>query len=163
MDTENNTFNEKEFHQDVKQVYFGDLHPWVINKKHDKMAKVIYNPIHSNPEYMDARHGQGKTVSTWIFTEDEGLAEHISDTKFNLLIDFTVEPNASVGLHRHNDKEEIYYIIEGEIEMTTVHPDGREHTELLRTGDAHFVKLGQAHYGTAGPNGARILTVCINR
>ena len=37
-----------------------------------------------------------------------------------------------------------------------------EHTETLGRGDAHVVKLGQAHYGIAGPRGARFIAVAMH-
>ena len=42
------------------------------------------------------------------------------------------------------------------MEMTTVSPEGKSETALLRAGDAHALKLGQGHYGKAGKDGARL-------
>lgn len=79
------------------------------------------------------------------------------------LIDATLEPNASIGLHTHLRTEEIYYILEGSIRMTTVSPNGQELSDVLFPGDAHLVKLGQSHYGSAGPDGVRFLAVPIRK
>ncbi|MBP7548431.1 MAG: cupin domain-containing protein, partial [Corallincola sp.] len=82
-------------------------------------------------------------------------------TPFNLMVDFVVAPNGAIGLHRHDDKEEIYYLLEGEIRMTVVTASGDHHSFDLYPGDAHLIRLGQAHYGVAGPQGARMIAVCV--
>lgn len=127
------------------------------------MANVVYDPAHENLSYQDARKGHGKDFATWIFSEEEGLKENLFTTNFELMIDATLEPNASIGIHFHDRTEEIYYILEGNIRMTTVGPDGKELTAELSAGDAHLVSLGQAHYGTAGPDGVRFLAVAIRK
>jgi hypothetical protein len=43
--------------------------------------------------------------------------------------------------------------------MTTVLEDGREITATLHPGDAHGVRLGEAHWCRAGPAGCRFLAV----
>jgi hypothetical protein len=50
-------------------------------------------------------------------------------------------------------------VLEGQLSMTTVLADGREVTATLRPGDAHGVRLGEAHYGRAGAEGCRFLAV----
>jgi hypothetical protein len=46
--------------------------------------------------------------------------------------------------------------------MTTVASDGQAVTAHLKPGDAHAVRLGQAHYGVAGPDGARFIVVAVD-
>jgi len=160
---EKHLFNGDDFHSRVKKVYFGETGP-VIYKKAAEIAVVEYPVLHHNPAETGIRAGGGgKAVSRWIFSEDNGQAEGLSSTDFNLMIDFSLEPGACMGLHLHHDKEEFYYILAGSITLTTVDTDSREYTEELHTGDAHMTRLGQGHYGQAGPEGVRILTVCVNR
>lgn len=150
------------FHNKIRQVYFGS-YDWAVNKKKELMANVVYDPAHENLAYQDERKGHGKDFATWIFSEEEGLKENLFTTQFELMIDATLEPNASIGLHTHLRTEEIYYILEGRIRMTTVGPDGKELSEQLSAGDAHLVRLGQSHYGSAGPDGVRFLAVAIRK
>lgn len=151
------------FHTAVNRVYTGAL-GWAVNKKHDQMARVLYEPAHENTAFEDpARRGQGRDVATWVFSEEPGLEEGLFETGFELMIDARLEPEASVGLHRHAHTEEIYYMLEGSLTMTTVGTDGAPHTETLLPGDAHMVKIGQGHYGTAGPDGARFIAVAMRK
>lgn len=155
-------FSGDEFHGSVKKTYFGELQPSQI-KSADLMARVEYAPLHSNPDFEGTRRGSGKAVSTWVFSEDGELRDGLSETGFNLFIDFRVEPHAEIGFHVHYDKEEIYYLLEGSVEMTLVDRDGREYSGLMKPGDAQFVRLGQGHYGKAGAEGARVITVCVGK
>lgn len=150
------------FHSQIQRVYRGAL-GWAVNKKRELMAKVLYNPAHENLQYEDARRGNGKDYATWIFSEEEGLRENLFATNFELMIDATLEPGASIGLHRHQRTDEIYYILGGSIRMTTVSPRGEEHSEEIMEGDAHLVRIGQGHYGTAGPEGVRFIAVAIRK
>jgi len=152
----------EKFHNEIKRVYFGS-YDWAVNKKKENMAHVLYEAVHENRSFQDARRGRGKDYATWIFSEEEGLREGIFASTFELLIDAKLEPLASIGLHRHDATEEIYYLLEGSIQMTTVAPSGEERTEELVAGDAHAVKFGQAHYGTAGPEGVRFIAVAFRR
>ncbi len=126
------------------------------------MAHVLYEAVHENRAFEDARRGSGKDYATWVFSEEEGLREGIFSSGFELLIDAKLEPFASIGLHRHVATEEIYYILEGNIQMTTVAPSGEEDTQELAAGDAHAVKFGQSHYGTAGAEGVRFIAVAFS-
>jgi mannose-6-phosphate isomerase-like protein (cupin superfamily) len=152
----------EKFHKEIKRVY-SDSFDWAVNKKKANMAHVLYEAVHENREYQDERRGRGKDYATWIFSEEEGLREGIFASCFELLIDAKLEPLASIGLHCHDSTEEIYYILEGSIQMTTVAPSGKEHTEELVAGDAHAVKFGQSHYGTAGPEGVRFIAVAFRK
>lgn len=155
------SYSGDEFHTDVRRVYFGTVGAAVF-KKSGLMAQVRYPVLHANPDYTGVKGGGGGgAVSRWIFSEDGGWAEGLSQCGLNLMIDFTMEPGAMMGYHAHMDKEEFYYILEGSIKLTTVDKDGLEYTEVLSAGDAHMVRLGQGHYGLAGPEGVRIITVCV--
>lgn len=56
------------------------------------------------------------------------------------LHDSTLMPKAYIGLHPHEDTEEIYFIIEGEGEMRV---DGK--AIRVTTGDACLIKRGSSH------------------
>jgi len=152
--------NGNHFHEQIRRVYFG-RYEWAVNKKREDMAKVVYDPAHENLAYDDARRGKGKDYAVWIFSEEEGLRENLFESDFELMIDATLEPNAAIGLHHHHSTEEIYYVLDGAIEMVTVDGNGREHSQKLMAGDAHFVARGQWHYGIAGADGARFIAVAM--
>ena len=147
------------FHATVRKVYSGAL-GWAVNKRGEHMARVLYEPAHENAAFDDAeRRGHGKDFATWVFSEERGLEEGLFSTGFELMIDARLEPNASIGRHEHPRTDEIYYVLEGSIRMTTFDAGGREHTEDVRAGDAHLVRRGQGHHGTAGPEGVRFIAV----
>ena len=54
-------------------------------------------------------------------------------------------------------------MLEGQLSMTTVLPDGREVSATLHPGDAHGVRLGESHWGRAGAEGCRFLAVGFRR
>ena len=151
----------EQFHeQPLAPLYAGELGE-VVYKQQAAMAQVLYQPCHVNPEQKGIAAGQGQTRTTWVFAEDGNAHDGISQTGFNLFVDFSLEPHASIGLHRHDDKEEIYYLLEGQITMTVEPAAGPVVTFTMNPGDAHFIRLGQAHYGVAGPQGARLIAVCV--
>ncbi|HUJ27348.1 MAG TPA: cupin domain-containing protein [Myxococcales bacterium] len=150
----------EEFHQHVKRVYDGEL-SWAVNKRDEQMARVLYQSPHENQAETGDRRGHGRDFAKWVFSEEPGLQEHLFATKFELCIDARLEPGAAVGLHFHDHTEEIYYLLEGELRMTTVERGGRESTATLRAGDAHMVKLGQGHFGVAGAQGARFIAFAV--
>lgn len=149
-----------EFHASDAPVYRGPV-GWAVNKRADRMARVVYEAPHENRAEVGARRGHGKDYAVWVFSEEGDKAERLLETPLELMIDATFEAGAAVGLHRHEHTEEIYYLISGSITMTTVSASGEEHTETLRAGDAHLVKIGQSHFGIAGPEGARCIVVAI--
>jgi len=147
-----------EFHRQIKRVYNKKL-DWAVNKKSENMAHVLYEPTHFNNNYEDSRRGKGKNFAKWIFSEQIGTEENLFHSGMELVIDSYLEPFAAIGLHYHHNDEEIYYILEGSISMTTVNSDNQESTQDLFPGDAHAVKQNQGHYGTSGENGARFLAI----
>ena len=152
----------EEFHKNRGKVYSKEL-GWAVNKKHKYMAKVLYEPVHENKAFEGEKRGKGKNFATWILSEEEGIKEGIFSTNFELMIDARLEPNASIGLHYHTTTEEVYYILEGTIDMVTVSENGDEFRQKLCKGDAHFVKLKQGHYGTAGKKGVRFIAVAVRK
>jgi mannose-6-phosphate isomerase-like protein (cupin superfamily) len=148
------------FHSEVRKVYCGEL-DWAVNKRSELMARVLYVAPHQNLAEAGDRRGHGKDFATWIFSEEPGLEERLFSTRFELAIDARLEPGAAIGLHFHDRTEEIYYLLAGQLEMTTVERGGRESTATLRAGDAHLVRLGQGHTGVAGPEGARFIAFAV--
>jgi mannose-6-phosphate isomerase-like protein (cupin superfamily) len=152
------------FHQPGARVYAGEVGE-VIHKRAELMARVLYTAPHENRTFPegDDRRGHGRDWANWIFSEEPGLAEGLFCCGLELVIDARLEADAAVGLHVHRETEEVYYLLEGELRMTTVLPDGREETHALGPGDAHGVRLGQGHYGRAGPAGCRFIAVAVRR
>jgi Cupin domain len=143
------------------RAYYGGDPGWAVNKRGERMAHVVYDPSHPNPGETGPRAGHGRNLATWVFCERDGDGEGLFATPLKLVVDSRLEPGAAIGLHRHDDNEELYYVLEGRVTMTTLAPDGQQATATLSAGDAHAVRLGQAHYGVAGPDGARFLVVAI--
>lgn len=148
------------FHGSGRPVYDSPLGA-VVNKRREHMAQVRYEAVHRNDAESGDRRGHGLAWGRWVFAEEPGLAEGLFESGFELMMDTRVAPNAAIGLHRHEATEEIYYVLEGELEMTTVAADGQETTAVLRPGDAHLVRRRQSHWGKAGPSGARFIAVAM--
>jgi len=150
----------EQFHVPGASVYAEPLGP-AIHKRSEAMARVVYTAVHENRAFPtgDDRRGHGRDHATWVFSEEPGLAEGLFQGGLELMIDARLEPGAAIGLHRHLVTEEVYYLLEGQLSMTTVLADGREVTATLRPGDAHGIRLGEAHWGRAGPEGCRFLAV----
>jgi quercetin dioxygenase-like cupin family protein len=148
------------FHREVRRVYDGTL-GFPLNKSGARMAHVRYVAPHENRAESGVRRGGGNDWATWVFAEESGIAERIFTAPLELIIDARLEPGAAIGLHVHAETEEVYYILEGELTMTSVAADGREGTTTLRPGDAHAVTIGQGHFGVAGPEGARFIAVAV--
>ncbi len=146
------------YHERIRRAYSGGYH-WALNKTRALMAKVLYQAPHRNDGERGIKRGAGNDWATWVFSEEPGTEEHIFRSGLELMIDARLEPHAAIGLHTHDVTEEVYYLLEGTLEMTTVGIDGAEHTAVLGPGDAHFVRIGQGHYGRAGPEGARFVAV----
>ena len=150
-----------EFHKNINKVYSGNIN-WAVFKKDENMAKVLYEPAHPNQNYSDYRKGEGKLYSKWIFSEEPETQERIFTSNFDLLIEAELEPNASIGLHKHLRTEEIYYVIDGDL-LVYIKDDNGELEESIRLnkGDAHMVRIGQSHACKAGEYGAKFLTIGI--
>jgi mannose-6-phosphate isomerase-like protein (cupin superfamily) len=153
-------FDAEHFHSEVRRVYAGPI-SWAVNKDRRQMAKVLYRAPHENCRETGVRRGAGHDWARWIFSEEPGLEERIFRAPLELMIDARLEPDVAIGLHWHRETEEVYYVLEGTLTMTTVADDGREETRTLAAGDAHAVKIGQGHFGIAGPEGARFIAVAV--
>ena len=100
-------------------------------------------------------------VANLLFCDRAADGEGIFSTTVRVVIDSWIEPNASVGLHAHIDNEEIYYLFEGRLTVTTIAADATVATAELSPGDAHACLLGQSHSCVAGVQGARVLSVSV--
>jgi len=154
----------EQFHVPGGRVYEGEIGE-VIYKRSAAMARVLYTTPHENTAFPegDDRRGRGRDFATWVFSEEPGLAEGLFCCGLELIIDARLEPDASVGLHMHRETEEVYYLLEGALTMTTVMRNGGERTLSLGPGDAHGVRLGESHYGRAGARGCRFIAVAFRR
>lgn len=150
----------EEFHTSGRAFYDGVV-GWAVNKRGSLMARVVYDPSHPNPHETGDRAGHGRNLATWVFCERDDDGERLFAAPLRLVIDSRLDPGAAIGLHLHTDNEELYYLLEGRLTMTTVAAKGQNATIEMRPGDAHAVRLGQAHYGVAGPEGARFLVVAV--
>jgi quercetin dioxygenase-like cupin family protein len=146
------------FHGEGRPVYDGEL-GWAVYKRADAMATVAYEASHANPDEAGDRRGHGRNIATWVFSEEASNAEGLMRSGIELVMDSRLAPGASVGLHVHDRTEEVYYLLEGELTITTVGADSREATATLRPGDAHLIRVGQAHFVVAGPSGARFMAI----
>ena len=163
-DDERSYVPAERFHIPGGRVYGGEVGE-AIYKRSALMSRVLYIAPHENQGFPegDDRRGRGRDFATWVFSEEPGLAEGLFSCGLELIIDARMEADASVGLHLHRETEEVYYVLEGALTMTTVLPDGREVTQPLGPGDAHGVRLGEGHYGRAGPSGCRFIAVAVRR
>ncbi len=73
---------------------------------------------------------------------------------FNVMI---LEPGVSIGEHRHEGSEEVYWVLEGRAEVTD---EGQ--AALLEPGDALLTRDGQSHsLRNPGPGRLRFLAVLV--
>ncbi|GGA65115.1 hypothetical protein GCM10011369_03160 [Neiella marina] len=127
-------------------------------KQSANMATVRYQPAHHNPQAPLAQQGQGETLGTWVFNEEKGKAEGLLASSIELMMDSKLAPHATIGLHQHQQTEEIYYLLEGQLNIELHRAD--EQLQLqLNPGDAHLIRPGESHFVQAGPDGARIIVI----
>lgn len=146
------------FHAEGRPVYREPL-GWAVYKRAAAMATVAYEATHFNADEVGDRRGHGRNTATWVFAEEPGLAEGLMTSGMELVIDARLAPGAAIGLHEHDRTEELYYVLEGALAVTTLDAAGREATATLAPGDAHLIRVGQRHFAVAGPEGCRFLTV----
>ncbi|MDB5100951.1 MAG: hypothetical protein JWM80_5372 [Cyanobacteria bacterium RYN_339] len=148
------------FHREGGVVYDAPL-DWAVYKRGAQMARVVYEATHANAAETGDRAGHGRNEATWVFAEEPGIAEGLCASPLDLFIDARLAPHAAIGLHEHTTTEEVYYMLEGSLVVTTLAADGRESTSELLVGDAHLIRVGQSHFAVAGPDGARFVTVAV--
>ena len=154
----------EQFHVPGARVHSEPVGP-AIHKRAEAMARVVYTAVHENRAFPlgDDRRAHGRDHATWVFSEEPGLEENLFQGGLELMIDARLEPGAAIGQHRHASTEEVYYVLEGQLTMTTVIADGQEVSAVLRPGDASGVRLGESHWGRAGPQGCRFLAVAFRK
>jgi mannose-6-phosphate isomerase-like protein (cupin superfamily) len=135
----------------------------VIAKQAEHMARVKYDEVHRNVAYQDERRGRGVLVATWVVSEEPGLAEGQLESGLELVIDAVLEPHGAIGLHTHTRTEEVYYLLEGALTMWTHEGESAPMRFDMKPGDAHVVRIGQAHHGVASEAGARFIAVAVRR
>lgn len=143
----------EQFHDGDAPVYDspGQTQPEACHYRHaDGMAVVNYPGSHG---------GQGKLSGRWVFCEEPGKAEGVLQSGIELFMDSVLEPHATIGLHRHSDTEEIYYLLEGSLQIQLTLACGETLEKTLHAGDAHLIQPGQQHVVKAGAQGARIIVV----
>ncbi|MDO6763825.1 cupin domain-containing protein [Agarivorans sp. 1_MG-2023] len=148
-------FKEQQFHGGDDPLYLGNGHSF---KQAEHMATVVYQPAHLNHNAPQGMQGKGRLDGTWIYSEEPDKAEGILDSGIELVMDSSLEANASIGLHQHTHTEELYYLLSGELQITVV--DGeQQQTQHLKAGDSHCIHPGQSHFVQAGEDGARFIVV----
>lgn len=80
------------------------------------------------------RGGEGSVTITHIMDANDLKG------KARLIGQISVEPGGSIGLHPHEDEEEIYYILSGKALVTD---DGQE--QIMGPGDAVLTGGGRSH------------------
>ena len=82
------------------------------------------------------RGGKGTIEIQSIFTPEEFKGNS------RLIAKIKVNPGCSIGMHEHDDEEEIYYVIRGEATLTDSTLDKEV---ILKPGDASLTLGGQSH------------------
>jgi quercetin dioxygenase-like cupin family protein len=156
-------FSEEEAKDQGFQFYPPGEIDWAVVKESSKIPTVVYNAPHKNYQYTDERGGRGLDYAKWVLNEEPGWAEGLAESPLELFIDAYLEPNASVGEHFHSRTEELYYILEGSMELTVLRENGQKRHYSLSKGDAHLLKVGQGHFAIAGNQGVRFITVGVRK
>ncbi|MBD1388096.1 cupin domain-containing protein [Neiella sp. HB171785] len=147
----------EQYHQTDAPTYAGQTDG--SHKQSALMARVRYQPAHHNPDAPAAQQGQGETLGTWIFNEEANKAEGLLASNIQLMMDSTLAPHATIGLHQHQDTEEIYYLLEGQLSIELHRAGEPAKTLQLHPGDAHLIRPSESHFVQAGADGARIIVV----
>ncbi|MCL2233107.1 MAG: cupin domain-containing protein [Treponema sp.] len=85
-------------------------------------------------EMEKARGGVGITVFNHLLEKTEMRANCRMFTRI------TLEPGNSIGVHKHEEEEDVYYILKG---VATVNDNGE--TVTLHPGDVAFAQSGDSH------------------
>jgi mannose-6-phosphate isomerase-like protein (cupin superfamily) len=150
------TLTSEEYHHGNEPTYDGEN--GISFKKSEHIAEVAYTPSHWNPDAKEGLTGEGKTTGRWLYNEEPGKSEGILESDIELIMDSQLEPNASIGLHKHIDTEEIYYLLTGTLTITLIQ-DQHETTLTLHSGDTYRVAPGESHFIKAGDGGARFMVI----
>jgi len=83
----------------------------------------------------NARGGKGSYLCEYILEKEELLGHGRGFGRF------TYKPGVSIGMHRHFDEFEIYYVVSGE--GTFFGDDGKP--EPIKAGECGIIGVGEAH------------------
>ena len=89
-------------------------------------------------------------------TKDGSTIRELHHTQAQSLAEASLEPGQATERHYHARSEEIYLITAG---GGVLEVDGE--TREVRPGDAVVIPPGAWHELTAGPDGARLLCMCV--
>lgn len=161
----NDYINGFDFHNSNPKIYKLNNEP-ADNyfKQSDRMAKVVYQKAHENSSFIDSdpRHGIGNNFCKWITSEQNDTAENFSFNKnLNGILESYLEPNASIGWHKHIDTEEYYYMLEGNLFVECLDNDNVLYQKEIKAGDLHRISKGMSHYAKAGLGGAKFLAIIV--
>lgn len=83
---------------------------------------------------VNMRDGDGQVLVTGIFSKEEMM------NRSRLFSTLTLEPGCSIGLHRHENEQEYFYILKGD----PVYIDDDEEIQLYQ-GDSTICEDGHCH------------------
>jgi mannose-6-phosphate isomerase-like protein (cupin superfamily) len=75
------------------------------------------------------------------------------------MFDTWLDGGVAIGWHRHDDTDELYYVLSGTLTVACGPDIGSADVVELRGGDVHRLRAGNGHAALAGPDGARIVVV----
>jgi len=152
--------SEEEFHNGNIPVYTpqGD-EKHARFKMQEGIANVVYVPAHENVAAPKGLEGSGQLIGKWLYNEQPDKQERLLKSTIELFMDSTLAPYASVGLHKHIDTEEIYYLLEGQLTIDLIDKNGVGITQIINPGDTHLIQPGESHFVEAGAQGARFMVV----
>lgn len=153
------------FHSSNPKIYADENSPGDrFFKRSSMMARVVYRNAHENADYPEGtpKHGKGLNFCKWIASEQHDTAEHFSfNGNLNGILESRLEPNASVGWHRHYDTEEYYYVLEGSMYVECMDANGNTYGRTVTAGDLHRISVGMSHYAEAGADGVLFLAIIV--
>lgn len=137
--------------------------PSVVEKTSaSNLSRVAYAPAHPNPAAVGPAAGDGIADTIWVASEQPGTAEGVLPDGFSAMFDTRLVPGASIGWHEHPDTAEIYYLLEGSLDVHCGASLDSTQTVRLTPGDLHRLLPGHGHWSQAGAQGARIIVVELN-
>ncbi len=96
--------------------------------KYTTMDRSLLHPISGSHE------GKGDVLFRRMWDKDDFM------TNWEFIDHYVIPPGTSIGYHRHNKTEEIYYVVKGSGRMTV-----NDHTWNVTAGDAIPCSLGDSH------------------
>ena len=94
---------------------------------------IVKNIEEVKQEVKNLHDGRGTVVGGTLFKEE-------FDTNWEFIDGWSIPKGVSIGIHKHEDMEELYFIVAGKGIMTL----DREEKEV-KAGDLVFIRLGSLH------------------